>query len=175
MIETDGSFQLNFRIPLMVLLSTYDFSTQVPNAILGNSWADLKASVVTALCGTVENRMRARSEVRVEEVVGVVVKNIESRENLKEYLAQHPLLTSKRFDSFDWMEAHRLVMSHGHKTPEGTVRLQALKTTRDEHILTGHIYRIRLSPFLSFNFVPLLPSVTYKLAILHEQASYVAT
>lgn len=59
------------------------------------------ASVVSVLHGTVADRIRTRFNDRVEDVVGVVVKNIESREILQGYLARYPLLTSKRLDSFD--------------------------------------------------------------------------
>ena len=136
MIDTDGSFQLIFRTSSvngfaidvrLIMFLTQSRNWQVPNAIFGNSWANVMASVVSALCGTVGDRLRMRSNGSVEDVVGVLVKNIESREILMEYLTQYPLLTSKRLDSLDWMEAHHLVINHNHKTPEGTTRLQDIK------------------------------------------------
>ena len=136
MIDTDGSFQLNFRISpvnsFAIDVRLYMFLTQsrhwqVPNAIFGNSWASVMASVVSALCGAVADRIRTRSEDRVEDVVGVIVKNIESRVILMDYLSRYPLLTSKRLDSFDWIKAHHLVISRGHKTFDGTTCLKALK------------------------------------------------
>ena len=136
MIDTDGSFQLNFRISSvngfaidvrLIMFLTQSRNWQVPNAIFGNTWTNVMASVVSALCGTVGDRLRTRSNGSVEDVVGVLVKNIESRDILTEYLTEHPLLTSKRLDSLDWIDAHRLVINHNHKTPEGTTRLRAIK------------------------------------------------
>ncbi len=112
MIDTDGSFQFNFKISLvdsnaidvrLLMFLTQSRNWQVPNAIFGNSWTNIMASVVSVLHGTVADRIRTRFNDRVEDVVGVVVKNIESREILQSYLARYPLLTSKRLDSFDWM------------------------------------------------------------------------
>ena len=66
MIDTDGSFQLIFRTSSvngfaidvrLIIFLTQSRNWQVPNAIFGNSWANVIASVVSALSGTVADRL----------------------------------------------------------------------------------------------------------------------
>lgn len=59
----------------------------------------------------------------------LTVNSLASRISLIDYFTEFPLLTSKRLDYLNWVEAHEIVGHKNYRTVEGTTRLQELKSS----------------------------------------------
>jgi hypothetical protein len=100
----------------------------------GTSYLPVLSSIATALDTKVTAFERERFNAKtntpyVEKGYMVTVKSLSSRLALIDYFNQFPLLSAKRFDYFNWVEAHELVQNRLYRTVEGTAKLQQIKSS----------------------------------------------
>ena len=136
LIDADATFQIVYTLSThtgfavnidLIMALTQRLTYHVTDAALGASYESIITAIASALGGVVSSRNRVRDS-GVEKSIGVTVKNIKAREALISYLANYPLMSSKRMDSLDWIKAHNIVANKQYKSAEGTASLVSLKS-----------------------------------------------
>lgn len=136
-IDTDGSFSITFKISqltgyaididLLMRVSQRQ-NYHVSEAILGSSYLNIMTSIAEALNCYLKSNERERRTF-VEKNYLIIVKTLASRLILIEYLTKYPLMSSKRIDSQNWINAHDIVMDQSYKSKKGTENLVLLKSS----------------------------------------------
>ncbi len=136
-IDTDGSFSITFsiskltkyaiNIDLLIRISQRQ-NYHVSDAILGSSYLSVMTSIAEALnCYLKSNERKRRTYV--ENNYQIIVKTLAFRLILIKYLREYPLMSSKRIDSLNWVNAHNILMYKSYKSDKGTQDLISLKST----------------------------------------------
>ena len=137
-IDADAHFQLTYRLSTITGLAidvdlvfklTQRLNYHVAKTQLGSSYEPLIHLIASVFEVPPFTRKRNRASGYTEEYTGFYLKSLESRKALINYLTNHPLMSSKRIDFQNWVEAHKIVEEKIYKMVEGTTKLAALKNS----------------------------------------------
>lgn len=134
-LEVDGGFQISIRLKDSTTLykldndMTFNLRQKYPKP---NPFGDSYLPVLEAIAKLLETKVnpytRAYSNKAIEHGYRLRASSLKQRNNLIQYLDKYPLLSSKRLDYLDWLEAHNIRVNKAYKTTEGLNRLITLKT-----------------------------------------------
>lgn len=147
-LDADGSLQITYLVNPQNIAYDVDLCMRLTqrqeyhrSSVLERSYASVMTTIANFFNVSMLAYQRERSDRKLEKGYSVMVKSLSARLILIDYLAFHLLLSSKRLDYANWLEAHKLIADKQHKTQEGTAKLASLKEgimINGLH-LTGHI------------------------------------
>ena len=134
LLEADSNFLITYllnssRLAYNVRLTMRLSQKQeyIRNSELIGSYKSIMKDIAS-FCGVgLSSYTRNRTRILQESGFLVRVTSKLSRELLISYINKYPLLSSKRLDYLDWLEAHQLVNNQMYKDLEGTHKLEQLK------------------------------------------------